>query len=120
MPTFLYYAQQFINILAAVIPNHKQILYQMAMIKYLSGEIRTAANLVNRCLQYDGKFIDLFILMAKISIHDRNFKTANQCLENALVLDFKVCLFVFRFTDFSEFHLNFRYVMTFPTYCPNH
>ncbi|XP_027204714.2 tetratricopeptide repeat protein 21B-like isoform X2 [Dermatophagoides pteronyssinus] len=90
VPMFLYYAQQFINVLAAVIPNHKQIIYRMAMIKYLSGEIRSAANLVNRCLQYDGKFIDLFILMAKISIYDRNFKTANQCLENALVLDFKI------------------------------
>ncbi|KAH7636639.1 tetratricopeptide repeat protein 21b-like [Dermatophagoides farinae] len=90
VPMFLHYAQQFINVLAAVMPNHKQILYRMAMIKYLSGEIRSAANLVNRCLQYDGKFIDLFILMAKISIYDRNFKTANQCLENALVLDFKI------------------------------
>ena len=90
VPVMLNFAKEFITILLNVFPNQKEVLYMAAMVKYLNCEIQSALNLVNRCLQNDKDFINAHILMAKISIYDRNFKTAHKCLENALVLDFKV------------------------------
>lgn len=86
----LRYAQEFTNILSNAFPNHKEVCYLTALVKYLQCEIQSALNLINRCLAHDADFINAHILMAKISIYDRNFKTAHKCLENALTLDFKV------------------------------
>lgn len=90
LPVVLDYGIKFLNLLSYALMNHKKILYLNAFVKYLTGEIVPALNMANRCLQYDSKYIDVHLLMANISLHNRNFKMANQSLENALLLDFQV------------------------------
>lgn len=90
VPVVLDYGIKFLNLLSYALMNHKKILYLNAFVKYLTGEIVSALNMANRCLQYDSKYIDVHLLMANISLHNRNFKMANQSLENALLLDFQV------------------------------
>ncbi|KAI2804077.1 Tetratricopeptide repeat protein 21B [Blomia tropicalis] len=90
VPLMLHYAREFVNILLNAFPNHKDVLYLAGLIKYFYCEIQSALNLTNRCLQSDPDYINAHILMAKISIYDRNFKTAHKCLENALILDFQI------------------------------
>lgn len=92
MPSKLQYGKEYLSLLTTAFPNHKDVLYLNALIKYLCCEIQASLNLINRCLQYDPNYVDAHILMAKISIFDRNFKTAHKSLENALVLDFQVTL----------------------------
>ena len=90
VPAMLHYAIEFTALLSNAFPNHKEVCYFTALVKYLHCEIQSALNLINRCLAHDPDFINAHILMAKISIFDRNFKTAHKCLENALSLDFQV------------------------------
>lgn len=115
VPIMLHYAREFIAILSNAFPNQKDVLYMAAMIKYLHREIQPALNLINRCLQRDKDFISAHILMAKISIYDRNYKTAHNCLENALILDFQV---PFRFKHMSTQHFccTFRFGKICPTF----
>lgn len=98
IPAMLQYAIEFTTFLSNAFPNHKEVCYFTALVKFLHCEIPSALNLINRCLAHDADFINAHILMAKISIFDRNFKTANKCLENALCLDFQVfCFFKINF-----------------------
>lgn len=90
LPTVLKQAKDALQPLVNSCPAHKEPLYLMAYVKYLSGDGTSAIRLLQKCLEHNHSFSDGHLLMAKILLFQGNFQTASQSLEIALSHNFQV------------------------------
>lgn len=117
MPPILECTRELITILTNAFTNHEDILYLNALVKFLSSEIKSAMNLIDRCLQLDPELIKAHILMARICIYDKNYKTATKCLDDALLLNFQVRISCNGIGSCSLALFAKRFVRTYRTFC---
>ncbi|XP_051872097.1 tetratricopeptide repeat protein 21B-like [Pristis pectinata] len=71
-------------------PGIKEVLYIMAKIRYLSGNLSTAQAILYQYLQTDPSFADGHLLMAQIYLSQGNFKECSHSLELGLSYNFQV------------------------------
>lgn len=81
---------QVLDPLTIAVPGLMEGLYLIAKVKYLSGDVDSAQNTLQLCLDHDSTFSDAHILMAQIHLHQNSFKMANQSLEVGLSYNFEV------------------------------
>ncbi|XP_032895188.1 tetratricopeptide repeat protein 21A [Amblyraja radiata] len=73
-----------------VAPGIKQVLYIMAQIRYLSGNLNTAQAILHPYLQMNPSFADGHLLMAQIYLSQGNYKECSHSLELGLSYNFQV------------------------------
>ncbi|XP_078279665.1 tetratricopeptide repeat protein 21B-like [Rhinoraja longicauda] len=73
-----------------VAPGIKEVLYIMAQIRYLSGNLSTAQGILHPYLQTDPSFADGHLLMAQIYMSQGNYKECSHSLELGLSYNFQV------------------------------
>ncbi|XP_067824088.1 tetratricopeptide repeat protein 21B-like [Heptranchias perlo] len=71
-------------------PGIKEVLYIMAKIRYMSGNLSAAQATLQQCLQLDRSFADGHLLMAQIYLSQCNFKECSHSLEMGLSYNFQV------------------------------
>ncbi|XP_055505957.1 tetratricopeptide repeat protein 21B-like [Leucoraja erinacea] len=73
-----------------VAPGIKQVLYIMAQIRYLSGNLNTAQAILHPYLQVNPTFADGHLLMSQIYLSQGNYKECSHSLELGLSYNFQV------------------------------
>ena len=86
--------QRVLEALTKPAPGVLEAAYVLAKVKYLSGAIDAAKSGAQYCLKQDNTFADAHLLMAKISVTQRNPKLAQHSLEVGLSYNFEVRLTV--------------------------
>ncbi|KAK6182507.1 hypothetical protein SNE40_010181 [Patella caerulea] len=81
---------QVLDPLTRAVPGLMEAVYLLAKVRFLSGDIDSAQNTLQHCLEQDSTFSDAHILMAQIHLNQNNFKLANQSLEVGLSYNFQV------------------------------
>ncbi|XP_078391007.1 tetratricopeptide repeat protein 21B [Cetorhinus maximus] len=71
-------------------PGIKELLYIMAKIRYMSGNLNTAQATLQQYLQLDPSYADGHLLMAQIYLAQCNFKECSHSLEMGLSYNFQV------------------------------
>ena len=71
---------------------HLQAIYVLANVKYITGDIENAKNVLQGCLESDPSFVDAHILMAQIHLHRNNYSACEASLENGLSHNFQVLI----------------------------
>jgi tetratricopeptide repeat protein 21B len=82
--------QKILEPLCKAVPGLMEGLYLLGKVRFLSGDVDAASQLIRRCLELDPTWSDSHILMAQIYLYTDNFKMANQSLEQGLSYNFEV------------------------------
>eukprot|EP01137_Pigoraptor_chileana_P035464 Opistho-2@29514 len=87
-----------LEMLAKICPGMLSVMYQLARVRYLNGDIDGAQAALQRVLKQDSTYSEGHLLMAQIYLTQSNYKMAGQSLEVGLSYNFEV-------REFPLYHL---------------
>lgn len=80
----------FLDPLLASCPAHREPLFLMAKVKFLSGNWNPSLALLEKCLEKEDSFSEGYLLKARILLHMQQYKASQQALDIAVSHDFQI------------------------------